>query len=236
MATGPTRLQEDPLDSWVYGSTGRAVRAAVQGALLFPLARFLTPISVRGAERLERARGPVIVAANHVSHMDTPVILRALPRRIRSRLVVAAAKDYFYRSKPRGVLVSLSLATFPFDREAGSREALTKTRALIERGWSLLLFPEGTRSPGGELGRVRTGVAVLSTQTGAPVMPIYVHGLAKVMPKGTAAPLPGGVVVDVGEPVQPREAEDPAALRDRVGSALRMLAANEPRWGEASPG
>jgi 1-acyl-sn-glycerol-3-phosphate acyltransferase len=225
---------EDPLDSWVYGPAGRAVRSLVQATLLFPVVRFLTPITVRGAERLERLDGPMIVAANHVSHLDTPVVLKALPRRVRNRLVVAAAKDYFYRSKARGALVSLSLATFPFDREGGSGDSLGRTRALLERGWSLLLFPEGTRSPSGELGRVRTGVAVLSTQTGVPVMPLYVHGLAEVMPKGTSAPLPGGVVVDVGEPIEPGDGEEPPALRDRVERALRALAANHPGWGGGS--
>jgi 1-acyl-sn-glycerol-3-phosphate acyltransferase len=235
MDPASAQTEDDPLDSWVYGPAGRALRAVVQGTLLFPAVGFLTPTTVRGSDRLKLVRGPVIVAANHVSHLDTPVVLRALPRRIRNRLVVAAAKDYFYRSKARGLLVSLSLATFPFDREGGSRESLARTRSLVERGWSLLLFPEGTRSPSGELGRVRTGVAVLSSQTGAPVMPLYVHGLDRVMPKGTSAPLPGGVVVDVGEPIEPREGEDPSVLRDRVESALRALAANEPRWGEASP-
>jgi 1-acyl-sn-glycerol-3-phosphate acyltransferase len=175
--------------------------------------------------------GPVILAANHVSHLDTPVVLRVLPRGIRRRVVVAAAKDYFYRGRLRGSLVSLSLATFPFDRGEGSRQSLAETRALLEAGWSLLIFPEGTRSPRGELGRVRTGVAVLASQVGVPVLPIFVHGLASVMPKGAAAPLPGGVVVDVAEPIRPRPGQDVSALRDRIQAALRGLAAQAPEWG-----
>jgi 1-acyl-sn-glycerol-3-phosphate acyltransferase len=221
-----------PLSHWVYGPVGRLFRSVVQGTFLFPLVRFLTPITVRGSEHMRDLESPVIVAANHVSHLDTPVVLQALPRRIRQQLVVAAAKDYFYQGRLKGALLSLALATFPFDREEGSRDSLAQTRALLEGGWSLLIFPEGTRSPSGELGQVRSGVAVLASQVQVPILPIYVHGLGKVMPKGTAAPLPGGVVVDVAEPIRPRPEEEVPLLKDRVEGALRGLAAQAPDWGE----
>lgn len=221
-----------PLGQWVYGPVGRVFRSVVQGAFLFPLVRFVTPMTVRGREHLRGLEGPVIVAANHVSHLDTPVVLRTLPRRIRHRLVVAAAKDYFYRGRFKGTLISLSLATFPFDREEGSRDSLAQTQALLKDGWSLLIFPEGTRSPSGELGRVRSGVAVVASRAGVPILPIFVHGLAKVMPKGTVGPLPGGVVVDVAEAIRPRAGEDVSVLRDRLEAALRGLAARSPEWGK----
>ena len=220
------------VDGWAYGPAARGTRSLLQHLVLFPIVRVLTPIAVRGADRLRGQDGPFIVAANHVSHLDTPVILRTLPARIRRRLVVAAAKDYFYRGRLRGTLVSLSLATFPFDRGEGSRESLRQCRALLARGWSLLIFPEGTRSPSGELGRVRRGVAVLATATGVPVLPIYVHGLAEVMPKGTRAPLPGGVVVDLGEALHPRPEETVDALCNRIDRALRSLANRRPGWGK----
>ena len=229
-------MADATLTGWVYGPVGRALRSLVQTLLLFPIVRFLTPVTIRGREQLARLRGPVIVAANHVSHLDTPLVLRVLPRAIRRRLVVAAAKDYFYRGRVRGTLVSLALATYPFDREGGSRASLARTVGLLEGGWSLLIFPEGTRSPSGEIGRVRSGVAVLATQAGVPVLPLCVHGLAAVMPKGTAAPLPGGVVVDVGEPVRPQPDEEVPAFRDRVEASLRALAAQAPAWGEPKKG
>jgi 1-acyl-sn-glycerol-3-phosphate acyltransferase len=219
------------VEGWAYGPAARAARSVLQGAVLFPVLRLLTPVAVRGAERIREAPGPVIVAANHVSHLDTPVVLKSLPRRLRRRLVVAAAKDYFYRGRLRGTLVSLSLATFPFDRGEGSRASLRQCRALLERGWSLLIFPEGTRSSTGELGRVRRGVAVLAATTGVPVVPLYVHGLADVMPKGSRAPLPGGAVVDVGQPVRPGPGDDVASIRDRVEATLRRLSDRRPDWG-----
>lgn len=221
------------VDGWAFGAPARVARSALQRALLFPLLRFVTPVAVRGKERVRDATGPFIVVANHVSHLDTPVVLRSLPAELRRRVVVAAARDYFYRGRLRGALVSVSLATFPFDRGEGSRESLRQCRALLERGWSLLIFPEGTRSPTGELGRIRHGPAVLAASAGVPVLPLYVHGLGEVMPKGTRAPLPGGVVVDVGEPIHPRPAEDVASLHRRVEAALRAMSRDRPRWGGA---
>ena len=102
---------------------------------------------------------------------------------------------------------------------------------MLGSGWSLLIFPEGTRSPSGELGTVRSGAAVLASQLGVPVLPIYVHGLARVMPKGSTAPLPGGIVVDIGEPILPLPDEPVPALRTRMETALRALASQTPRWG-----
>lgn len=224
-----------PLGGWVYGPVGRAIRSFIQHVLLFPLLRFLTPHTIRGGEALRRLRGPLIVAANHVSHLDTPIIVRILPRAVRRWLVVAAAKDYFYRGRVRGSLVSLSLATLPFDRGEGSNQSLRRCEQLLRSGWCLLMFPEGTRSLSGHLGRVRSGVAVLAVETRTPVLPLFVHGLADVMPKGTAAPLPGGVVIDVGELLVPEPDEDVSRFRDRVEAALMTMADRRPRWGGREP-
>lgn len=219
---------------WEHGTVGRTFRSLIQHALLFPVLRLLTPHTVRGADRLKGLRGPVIVVANHVSHLDTPIVVRVLPPAIRSLLVVAAAKDYFYRGRLRGSLVSLSLATVPFDRGEGSRESLRECEDLLRLGRSLLIFPEGTRSATGHLGQIRSGVSVLAIHTRTPVLPLFIHGLGDVMPKGTVAPLPGGVVIDVGEALLPEPDEEIATFRDRVESALIGLANQRPEWGARS--
>lgn len=221
---------------WTHSSVGRTLRSLIQHIVLFPVLGVLTPHTVRGAETLKALRGPVIVVANHVSHLDTPIVVRILPPAIRSLLVVAAAKDYFYRGPFRAAIVSLSLATVPFDRGEGSRESLRECEELVRQGRSLLIFPEGTRSSTGDLGRIRSGVSVLAIHTGTPVLPLFIHGLGDVMPKGTFAPLPGGVVVDVGEPLLADPDEEVTIFRDRVESALLGLANRRPEWGARSSG
>jgi 1-acyl-sn-glycerol-3-phosphate acyltransferase len=123
------------------------------------------------------------------------------------------------------------MATVPFDRGEGSRGSLNECEQLLRSGRSLLIFPEGTRSSTGRMGHIRSGVSVLAVHTNTPVLPLFIHGLDDVMPKGTAAPMPGGVVVDIGELVLPRVDEDIAQFRDRVESAMVLLGERRPQWG-----
>jgi 1-acyl-sn-glycerol-3-phosphate acyltransferase len=104
-----------------------------------------------GREKLAALKEPVILVANHASHLDTPVILSALPRRLRKRTVVAAAADYFYRNRITAWFVSLIFNTTPIDRKGGSGLAKNGSHLdrLLDQGWSLLLYPEGTRSRDG---------------------------------------------------------------------------------------
>jgi 1-acyl-sn-glycerol-3-phosphate acyltransferase len=214
---------------WAFGLGARVAREVLHRLIMFPLLALVTPVTVLHRQRLDAVTGPVVVVANHVSHLDTPVILRVLPAAVRRRLVVAAARDYFYTGRLRGSLLSLSLATIPFDRGEGSAESLAVCERLIRGGWSVVVFPEGTRSRTGSLGRVRRGVAVLAASTDTPVLPIYIHGLSRVMPKGTRAPLPGGVAVAVGELVLP--CSDVDEMRERVDAALHHLSVETPSWG-----
>lgn len=218
------------LRGWAYSAPGRVLRSFFQRVVLFPAMGFVSPSTVRGKQNLDGASGPVIVVANHVSHMDTPTVLKTLPGRIRRRLVVAAARDYFYGGKLKGALVSACFATIPFDRGDGSAESVRSCVQILKEGWSLLLFPEGTRSATGELGRVRHGAAVLAVEAGVPVLPVVVHGLASVMPKGSSIPLPGGLVVDVGELIPVGAQDGVGEVHERVDAALRRLSDAAPDW------
>jgi 1-acyl-sn-glycerol-3-phosphate acyltransferase len=168
---------------------------------------------VRG-ERLKEQHEPRVFVSNHQSHFDTPVVLAALGRRIRKRLVVAAAADYFYKSRPVGPLASLSLGTVPFVREGGSsRGSLELLKSLVGEGWSVLLFPSGTR---GERETFKPGFAYVAVDAGADVVPLYLHGLKDTFPKGSKVPLPSGVLVGVGRTVDAGEHYDDLVQRTEL--------------------
>ena len=149
---------------WARSWVARTTREAFLRFVLRPLMSLYTRRRAAGRDELARITGPVILVANHSSHLDTPVILAALPRRVRKRTAVAAATDYFYRNKLVAVLVSLIFNTVPVDRTGGglSKLATGHLDRLLDEGWNLLLFPEGTRSRKGAPGRVRKGAAVLA--------------------------------------------------------------------------
>jgi 1-acyl-sn-glycerol-3-phosphate acyltransferase len=210
--------------AWSRSPPARAVREVVLAGVFDPLMSIYTKRTVSGREHLDGVEPPVVFVANHSSHMDTPAILRALPGRWRRRTAVAAAADYFYRSRRMGWTVSLVFGTVPVARDGrGLDEASTAHfKRMFERGWSLVMFAEGTRSRDGSIGRLRSGAAVLAAQHGLSLVPIHVSGSHAVMPVGRYWPkFQAGlkrypVTIDIGEPIRPTDEEHRSEVMERV--------------------
>jgi len=151
--------------------------------------RLCRPFTVEGSERLRDVRGPAVIIANHTSHFDTPAVLNALPSRLRERAAIAAAADRFYRVWWKGARFSLTLNAFPIER-GGGRRALDYADELLDKGWSLIVYPEGHRSRNGEVQPFHHGVSILALAHRVPVVPMYMYG--------TRAILPGRVGCDKG--------------------------------------
>jgi long-chain acyl-CoA synthetase len=206
---------------WTLGPLAQGVRDGLQRTLVFPFqSRACHPFQVVGREHLESLSGPAIFIANHASHLDTPTVLRALPHPIRRRVAIAAAADYFYRDRRLGLAVSLAFNTFPLVRRGSAHASLAYCRELLEGGWSILIFPEGTRSTTGELQPFKNGVGLLATRLRAPVIPIGITGLDRVMPKGRRCPRPGPVSVRIGAPVALPSDLDPRAAAALLRATL----------------
>jgi 1-acyl-sn-glycerol-3-phosphate acyltransferase len=207
--------------SWLAG----VARESFMRFVLNPVMGCYARRRATGRERLTALKGPVILVANHASHLDTPVILSALPRNLRKRTAVAAAADYFYRNRVVASIVSLIFNTVPIERKGGGGLAKNGSHLdkLLDQGWNLLLYPEGTRSRAGAPSRVRRGAAVLASAHNLAIVPIRVTGTAAAMPPGRMWPkrLRGKLLssrhrieVSFGEPIQPTA--DTAALIERV--------------------
>jgi 1-acyl-sn-glycerol-3-phosphate acyltransferase len=218
----PVPERESSLE-WARAEPVRSLRWLVQRCLSVPFVRAMTDPRVEGQEWVQGLDGPVIVASNHTSHADTPILLAALPERTRERTVVGAAADYWYRRPWLGRLVSLWLNTFPFARSGGAQGVLHSSSHLLRSGWHLLLYPEGTRSPDGRMGAFLPGVGHLAREARVPVIPAHVRGTRRVMPKGRGVPLPGPVSVRFGRPLRPGPEETSRAFSQRVERAVREL-------------
>jgi 1-acyl-sn-glycerol-3-phosphate acyltransferase len=173
-------------EAWARSAPARVAREAIICGVFDGLISYYCKRTVQGHERLDALDGPAIFVANHASHADTPVLLRSLPARFRRRTAVAAAADYFYVKRHLAAAVSLSFGTIPLERRGGGmdEEATVHLRKLIDDGWSLVVYAEGTRSRDGSVGKLRSGAAVMAAQYGLPIVPVHTQGLHVAMPTG----------------------------------------------------
>jgi 1-acyl-sn-glycerol-3-phosphate acyltransferase len=167
---------------------------------------------------------PVIFAANHHSHVDAPLLITSIPEPWRHKLVVGAAADYFFATRVTGALSSLAMGAIPIDRTRVNRRSADLAAELIEDGWSILIFPEGGRSPDGWGQPFRGGAAYLSVRTQAPVVPIHLEGTGRIMGKGMNRPRPGRSIVTFGKPMRPQPDDDARSLGSRIETAVNELA------------
>ena len=223
----------DPPDldaAWSRSAPARAVRGAVLGAVFDPLMTAYTRRTVTGREHLDGVEPPVVFVANHSSHYDTPAILRALPGPWRRRTAVAAAADYFYKKRAVAAFVALMFNTVPIQRRGGGLGdgATDHVDRLINQRWNLLMYPEGTRSRDGRIGKLRSGAAALASQHGLAIVPIYVTGTHDVMPVGRYWPKfqPGfkrhPVEISFGPPIRPQGEEHRSEVMERVREHLEQ--------------
>jgi 1-acyl-sn-glycerol-3-phosphate acyltransferase len=193
----------------------------LSGFLRQVVALYLRP-QVSGAEHLP-AQGAFILAANHASHADSAVIYAAIPRGLQSRLLAAAAQDYFFEGGLRQFMARALFNAIPVDREGTKRrDPLRHVVRALREGYGVLIYPEGTRSLSGEIGPFRSGIGRLIAQfPDALVIPTLLEGTSEVMPKGRSVPLPRRVRVTFGAPLR--------LEADRTEKSTWQTAANQVR-------
>ena len=187
---------------WVGWRLIRVLRRVLVVGLYHPLLRiWLSYFVVTGRENIPP--GPVIFAAQHTSMADTPLLLIALGKRA-DRLVVTAARDYFFRrSRPGfGVLVGVAFGAVPIDRTGFARRSLTDVAAWLSAGFSVVMYPHGV-IPESDVHaqRLRRGVALLARQSGCPVVPVRFTGAARLLPANVHWPRRGAVTVTFCAPL-----------------------------------
>jgi 1-acyl-sn-glycerol-3-phosphate acyltransferase len=199
-------------------------------AVLTPLVRCLYRLEVVGKGNVAK-RGPVILASNHQSFIDSVFIPLVVGRRV----TFVAKAEYF--ENPRTAWIFRALGQIPIQRGGGSasERALASAREVLRAGGVLGIYPEGTRSPDGRLYKGHTGVARLALSCRATVVPMALTGTAAVQPIGAMRPrVFRRVTVRLGAPLtwsyDPREAEHPAVLRqvtEEIMAAVAELSGQE---------
>ena len=224
----PSKLGANYETGWARSSAAKAARAVVTNGPMRAFVKAIASPQVVGLDRLTDLQRlddtpPVIFAPNHHSHIDTPLIITVVPEPWRSTLVVAAAADYFFDTRVKGALAALTLNAFPIDREVTSRKSSDELRRLIEDGWSLVIYPEGGRSPDGWGQEFKGGAAYLASRTGAAVVPVFIDGTGSIYGKGMKRLKPGTTKVVFGSPMLPVEGESTRRFNARIEAAVTAL-------------
>jgi long-chain acyl-CoA synthetase len=223
--------------SWSQSLPARALRRASLPTWILPLGRVFARVDVRGLDHLDHVPGPVIFAANHQSHLDTPVILDALPPRWRYRVAPAMAKEFFkahfypdqygrrayLQNSANYYLASLFFNAFPLpQRESGTRQTLRYIGELVGKGFSILIYPEGRRTQTGEIARFQPGAAMIAARLEIPVVPVRLEGLDRILHQSWKFPSRGTARVTFGAPMS-LKGHDYAEMAGRIESAVRTL-------------
>jgi long-chain acyl-CoA synthetase len=234
MSTPPSAPE---FPTWNRRWFARIIRRAALSTLFMPLVRMITHAHISGREHLTSLQGPVIFAPNHQSHLDTPLILSALPSRYRYRVAPAMWKEYFdghfspsrhtryewFRDSLLYWLVALFFNAFPIPQsEAGAHQSLRYLGDLVGDSWSILFFPEGERTEAGEIKPFQLGIGLIAGRLGVPVVPIRLRGLEKILPRHARWPRLGHVEIAFGPPLQ-LKGQDYAAVAKQVEEAVLAL-------------
>ncbi len=158
-------------------------------------------LELEGLENLQ-CGGPFLFAPNHSSHFDLLSIAGSIPHGMVHRTFAVAAKDYFFNRTWKALGARIFVNAIPFDRKGRVNESMEHCREVLDEGGSLVIFPEGTRSPDGKLQAFKLGVGqLLAGHPKARAVPVFIDGAYQIMPKGSKGPGPGKLKVRFGKPI-----------------------------------
>jgi len=214
------------------------IRFVVFYLLILPLTRLMSRVTVIGRERLSGVRSPVLFIANHITMADAALILRAAPARFQRRLAIAMEGEVLrgWRHPPAGThwfqrligpakyaLVVSLFNVFPLPQKSGFRKSFEFAGEAMDRGYSVLVFPEGRRTPDGEMKPFMDGIGLLAKKLAVPVVPSNIDGLYALKKSRTKFARSGQITVALGEPVIFAHDEDPGAITTELEKRVAEL-------------
>lgn len=226
-----------PYPEWSMRFPMTWIRPAVYHLLLLPITLVMCRVRVRGTDQLAKVRAPALLISNHITDVDAALIMSALPARWRSRLAIAMSgellRDWRYPPASTGwfsrlklklqyALVAALFNVFSLPKQSGFRRSFAYAAQAMDRGWSILIFPEGQETKDGQNQPFMAGTGLLAAELNAPVIPIRLGGLFELKQHQFFV-RPGTVTVTFGEPIEFSAGETPAQITHELESRLALL-------------
>jgi long-chain acyl-CoA synthetase len=238
LAQGSSSPIQHVFPTWPQNPFVTAWRLAIYYSLAWPATYLLAAPRIRGRENLRGLHGPVLVISNHVTYLDIAWILPALPARFRNRLATAMRGERLAEmrspSKNLGLFerfmerlryfLALSLFNvFPLPQQSGFLRSFAFAGNLADRGWNVLVFPEGKTTEDGIMLPFRSGIGLLAKQLNIPVVPVHLDGLFDLKQRETIFARPGHVRATIGAPVRFAANHDANEITRELERRLRQL-------------
>jgi long-chain acyl-CoA synthetase len=223
---------------WAQSWPMRIVHSIAFNLLQRPAIFLFARPRILGRENLRGVQGPVLVVANHVTYLDPAFVIAALPGRLRRKLAVAmdgerlesmrkppASTGYFAGLKNRAnyFLIVALFNVFPLPLLSGFRKSFEFAGDLADRGWSILIFPEGALTLDGRIAPFRAGIGLLATRLRLPVVPVRVDGLFELKQVGKRRARPGQIKISIGTPVRFRESQPAEEIARQLEHCVTAL-------------
>jgi long-chain acyl-CoA synthetase len=223
---------------WTLRRPATWLRFLAHYLLLRPAIVLLGWPRIEGRENLPGVSGPVLVVCNHIADVDFAFVQTALPARFRHRLATATrGEDLEALRNPlpsRGFFPSIYdrmlwflgvclLNLFPLPRESGFRQSFAYAGEAVDRGYSILIFPEGRHTVDGNLSPFRAGIGLLAKNLGVPVLPMRIVGLFEVKQAGKRSAAPWKIRVRIGQPMKFAPGADPEQIATDLQKAVELL-------------
>ncbi|MBM3232354.1 AMP-binding protein [Candidatus Pacearchaeota archaeon] len=199
---------------WALYWPSRIIRFLLQQIIILPICiKSIARVKVEGNENLKNLDEPVIFVSNHQSHYDIGVVLSKLPLKFSQKIATAAWREFFFNPdlsfkvwwrKALFYLGTLIFNIYPFPVQKGYKKGMRYTGRLIEKGWNILIFPEGQRTKTGKILPFKQGIGMLAVELKSPVVPIKIENVNKILPIGKFWPKPGRVNMKIGKPIRIR--------------------------------
>jgi len=203
------------------------IRILVFYLVILPLTRLMSRARVMGRDRLEAVNGPVLFIANHITMVDAAVILLALPASFQRKLAIAMEGEVLrgWRHPPgpigwlkrliflaQYVLVVSLFNVFPLPQKSGFRRSFAFAGETMDRGYSVLVFPEGSRTRDGQMHPFMEGIGLLAKNLDVRIVPMKIDGLYQVKNEGRRFAAPDQIHVTIGEPIIISHNDEPASI------------------------
>jgi long-chain acyl-CoA synthetase len=242
VSAGGARAEESaqyPYPAWAQTAPVRWFRVAFYYAVVLPITSLLCWARVEGREKLRDLNGPALFVSNHITYFDHALIMSALPGRFRRRLAIAQEGERlrWWQKPPEGTpllkrlrwraqyfLVVVIFNTFSLPKASGFRRSFAYAGESVDRGYNLLVFPEGIRADRLGMNPFRPGIGVLASQLGIPVVPVRIDGLIELKLSGRRGfTSPHRVTIRLGAPVTYPADQDPAAITADLERRVKTL-------------